>query len=107
MRSRDDGVSEAELTVEFEDARLDGERARGRSGRTGPVDDPDLRAELGQPKRQNETGRPRADHEDIAILQRSLRSRSYRPLLQLNAIAHEQQVTQTHVHSTEKAVFRP
>ena len=96
MRPLDDGVGESELTVEFEGPRLDGERARGRARRIGSVDDPDLRAELGQPQRQNETRRPRADHQDVAILQRCLRSRSYKFLLQLNAIAHEWKVTQTH-----------
>src|SRR5262249_47670121 len=55
-----------ELAVEFKRARVDGERTRHRAGLGSLVDDAQLHSKLGQPEREDETGGPGADNEDIA-----------------------------------------
>jgi hypothetical protein len=65
MPPGDDGVREIELPVEFERAGLHGDGARGRPRLGGLVDDPDLDAQLRQPKRQHEPGRARARDQNV------------------------------------------
>ena len=67
MAALDHGVGEVELAVEFERARLNGQGARGRAGLRRLVDDAHLDAELGEPERQDETGRAGADDQNIRI----------------------------------------
>ena len=43
------------------------ERARGRAGLNRLVDDTHLDAELGEPERQDETGRAGADDQNITV----------------------------------------
>src|SRR5215475_10839525 len=66
VTARDNEIGEVELAVEFERARVDGERTRRGAGLGSLVDDAQLHAELGQPEREDETGGSGADNEDIA-----------------------------------------
>src|SRR5262249_22805750 len=66
VTARDNEIGEVELTVEFERARVDGERTRRGAGLRGLVDDAQLHSELGQPECEDETGGPGADNQDIA-----------------------------------------
>src|SRR5262245_49238427 len=66
VTARDNEIGEIELAVEFERARVDGERTRRRAGLGRLVDDAQLHSELGQPEREDETSGPGADNEDIA-----------------------------------------
>src|SRR5215475_4402377 len=66
VTARDNEIGEVELAVEFERARMDGERTRGGAGLRRLVDDAQLHAEVGQPEREDETSGPGADNEDIA-----------------------------------------
>ena len=63
--ARDDRVGEPDLPVELERSRLHGDRARGRPGLGGLVDDPDADPESREPERQHETGRPCAGDEHL------------------------------------------
>src|SRR5262245_32037445 len=67
VTARDNEIGEVELAVEFERARVDGKRTRRRAGLGGLVDDAQLHSELGQPEREDETGGPGTDNEDIAL----------------------------------------
>src|SRR6516162_7587779 len=62
VTARDNEIGEVELAVEFERARVDGERTRRRTGLGSLVDDTQLHAELGQPEREDQTGGPGADN---------------------------------------------
>jgi hypothetical protein len=66
VTARDNEIGEVELAIEFERARVDGERTRRRAGLGSLVDDAQFHSELGQPEREDETGRPGADNQDIA-----------------------------------------
>ncbi len=63
----DHGLGEVELAVEFERAGLHREGARGGSGLGGLVDDANLDAEPGQPKRQHQTGRAGTDDQNVVL----------------------------------------
>ncbi len=65
MAARDHRVGEIELAVEFERAGLHRQGARGGARLCGLVDDAHPDAELGQPKRQHEPGRPGADDQNV------------------------------------------
>src|SRR5215831_14886845 len=67
VTARDNEIGKVELAVEFERARVDGERTRRRAGLGSLVDDAQLHSELGQPEREDEAGGPGADNEDIAL----------------------------------------
>jgi hypothetical protein len=60
-------VSEVELPVELEGARMNGERARGGARFRRLVDDAHLDTELGEPKRQDEAGRAGTDDQNITM----------------------------------------
>src|SRR2546429_7446033 len=57
VTARDNEIGEIELAVEFERARVGGERARRRAGLSRLVDDAQLHSQLGQPEREDQTGR--------------------------------------------------
>src|SRR5215831_5516611 len=67
VTARDNEIGKIELAIEFERARVDGERTRRRAGLGSLVDDAQLHSELGQPEREDEAGGPGADNEDIAL----------------------------------------
>jgi hypothetical protein len=66
VTARDNEIGKFDLAVEFERARVDGERTRSGAGLGRLVDDAQLHPELGQPEREDETSGPGADNEDIA-----------------------------------------
>ena len=63
---REHEIGEIELAIEFEGPRMNGEGAGRRAVPGGFVDDPHLDPELGQPERQNQTGRSSADDQNVA-----------------------------------------
>ena len=62
--ARDDCVVKPNLVIELQRARLHGERAGSGAGLRGLVDDSHLDAELRQPEREHEAGRPGAGDQD-------------------------------------------
>jgi hypothetical protein len=62
----DDEIGEVELAIEFERTRVHRQRTGGRAGHGGLVDDAEIHAELGQPQREGQTGRPGADDQYVA-----------------------------------------
>jgi len=78
MPTRHNRLGEVELTVEFQRARLDGQRARCRARSVGLVDDPHGHALPAEPESEHQAGRsgPRDQHlgrSDLArILQMTL-----------------------------------
>ena len=70
----DQGFSEIKLAIEFERARLYRQRARSCARLRGFVDDAHLDTKLGQPKRQNQAGGPRADNQNVALCHFRLRT---------------------------------
>ena len=69
MAALDHGVSEIELPIEFQSARVDGQRARCCSWFGSLVDDAWLEAELAQPESKDQTGRASPDDQNIAARQ--------------------------------------
>jgi hypothetical protein len=65
--SGDDGISESDLSVQFERSSLNCECAGRRSRLRGLVDDPGTDAEPGQPQRQNQTRWSGAYDENISV----------------------------------------
>jgi hypothetical protein len=76
VAARDHITGEIELAIELERSRVDRQCAGGRAGICGLVDDSGLRAELGQPQREHQTGGPSADDQHVRaghiILHRTL-----------------------------------
>ena len=64
----DDRVSEAELVVQFERARLHGNSARRCARFRCPIDDPHAHAQPRQPQCKHQAGRPCADDEDFRVV---------------------------------------
>src|SRR5262249_1652111 len=70
----DDRVGQADLVVELQHPRLDGQGAGGSTWLSGLVDDPHRDAEPGQPEREDETGGSGPDDQDRAVSHHSLTS---------------------------------
>src|SRR6266404_8175012 len=62
----DHEIGQIELTIKFESASMNGERAGGRAGLGGLVDDAYFDPELGQPERENQACWSSADDQDVA-----------------------------------------
>ena len=60
------GIREIELPIEFQRARVDGQRAGCRTRLSSFVDDAWLEAQLTQPESEDETGRAGPDDQNIA-----------------------------------------
>src|SRR5260370_38326679 len=71
----DHEIGQIELTIKFESASMNGERAGGRAGLGRRVDDAYFDAELGQPEREDQACRSSADDQDLAARHIFLRSR--------------------------------
>ena len=63
----DHRVRQAHLAVQFERARLDGQRARRRPRLRRPVDDPHSHAQPRQPQRQHEARRAGPNNENVSL----------------------------------------
>jgi hypothetical protein len=75
MAMDDYEIGEIKLAIKFECSRMNSERAGGRAGLGGLVDDAYFDAELGQPERENQACRSSADDQDLAACHIFLRSR--------------------------------
>src|SRR5262249_36417083 len=89
------GRRKADLLVELEGPRLHRERARGRAGLRGLVDDPDFHAQPRQPQGENEAGGSGADDQhgrlthgaSVPLLQGNRRSIASANALEDNTVA--------------------
>ena len=60
-------VGKSDLAVEFERPRMHGQGTRGLAGRRAAIDDAKPHAELAEPQRQHQAGRPGTNDENVRL----------------------------------------